>query len=148
MKIKITLFLIALSLVSLVLPVPSNAQAQILNLKWRAGMAETGTEHRVGERYSLPTQGLPMAGYVATQVAQVGTVTAVVMPTLNATTRAVMVGTNEGILNYGSSTVASGTDWPFTIASGSYETFPVSTTTPKIYFRGQISTCTVRFMEK
>lgn len=130
------------------LPVILHAQVPQYLLKWRKGMDEAGTEVRVGERYPLPTQNMPLAAFTATQTFDVGTSAAKLIPTLAATTRAILVGSTVGDVNFGNANVPTGTGFPFKIASGSYLEFPVSTTTPALYLRGQTATCPVFILEK
>jgi hypothetical protein len=139
--------LVALAIVVMLLPVSASAQSALV-LKWRIGMSETGSEVRIGERYPLPVQTLPMSGYVATQTFDVGTTVAKQIPTLATNTRSIMIGSTVGVLNYGNVNVPSGTGYPFTIASGSWIEIPVATRTPAIYLRGQAASCPTFILEK
>jgi hypothetical protein len=148
MKISLKQILVVLAIVAMVLPVAAPADAQSLILKWRLGLNEDGAEVRIGERYPMPVQTLPMVGYVATQTFDVGTSTAKLIPTLATNTRSIMIGSTVGVLNYGNANVPNGTGYPFTIASGSWIEITVATRTPAIYLRGQAATCPTFILEK
>lgn len=124
----------------------SCAQAQQAIVKWREGQAEEGTERRIGFRYPVPTQEQSLIGFVASSSIEVGTTVAVKCPTLQVTTRVLLVGTLNDALNWGNSSVPAAT-YPFSIASGSYKAFNVATTTPNLYFRGQVASATVHLLE-
>ncbi|HOT30136.1 MAG TPA: hypothetical protein PLU72_18305 [Candidatus Ozemobacteraceae bacterium] len=139
--------LLILALVAMILmpAVPASAQASIV--KWRDGIDNAGAEHRIGHRYPLPIQELPFNEFLATGSQTVGTSAAVLLAVTSTDTRAVDVGAIGGVVNWGDATVPDGTAWPFTIASGSYHRFIIGSSTPKLYFRGQIATTTLHRLE-
>ena len=142
---KLKQILVVLAILAMVLPVPADAQSLIL--KWRHGMAEDGIETRVGERYPLPVQALPMTAFTASSSFTVATATAVIVPTLATTTRRILVGTASGTINFGAAGVPTGTDWPFKIVAGTPREFIVATMTPPIYLRMQYGDATVYVLE-
>jgi len=140
------LFLCALMALVLIAPArPASAAAD--PAKWRDGIDNAGAENRTGFRYPLPTQELPFNEFLATGSQTVGTSAAVLLTVTATDTRAVNVGSVGGVVNYGDATVPDGTAWPFTIASGSFHTFVIGTSTPKIYLRPQTATATLHRQE-
>lgn len=121
--------------------------AQEAIIKWRAGQDATGAEHRIGHRYPLPVQEQAIEDITATSSVEIGTTVAVKCPTLHANTRVLLVGTIGDALNFGDSTVPTGANYPFAIASGSYKAYNVTTTTPDLYFRGATASATVHFLQ-
>lgn len=134
--------ILVLALVAMILIPAVQATAQDPAL-WRDGIDNAGAEHRTGFRYPLPTQELPFNEFLATGSQTVGTSAAVLLSVTATDTRAVNVGSVGGVVNWGDATVPDGTAWPFTIASGSFRTFVIGTSTPKIYLRPQVATTTL-----
>jgi len=112
-------------------------------VKHREGAQETGVERRIGYQYPLPTIELPFYSVLATGSQTIGTSTATLLDTLATYTRFVHVGVTGGGCNFGDSTIPEGTDWPFTIASGTYKVFPIGSQTFSLYFRMQTATGTL-----
>lgn len=131
----------------ILLAIASTAMALDAIVKWREGQAADGTTRRIGFRYPMPVQEQSIEAVQATSTAEIGTTLAVKCPTLSTNTRHVYVGTINGALNFGDSTVPTGAAYPFSIASGSYKVFNVATSTPDFYFRGATASATVHFME-
>lgn len=124
-----------------------SAQAQEAIVKWREGQDAAGAERRIGFRYPLPVQEQSFEAFQATATAEIGTTVAVKCPTLDADTRVLLVGTIGNPLNWGNSDVPTGAAYPFSIASGSFRLYNVSTSTPDLYFRTQTASATVYFYE-
>jgi hypothetical protein len=124
-----------------------SAQAQEVIVKWREGQAATGSEQRIGFRYPLPVQEQSFEAFQATTTVEIGTTVAVKCPTLAANTRVLIVGTIGSVLNWGNDDVPTGAAYPFSIASGSFRLYNVSTSTPDLYFRSQTASATVYFYE-
>jgi hypothetical protein len=138
-----------ISLILLLFAIPAS-EAQVANLiKVRSGDADT-TAVTVGYQYPMPTQEIPFNSFltVATPSFMVSSESAKVIGTLPAGTRVITVGTVGGALCFGGSSVATGTEYPFAIASGSFRDFNVSTTTPAIYVIGQLGTVTVHLLAR
>lgn len=127
--------------------VAMSAQAQEVIVKWREGQAATGSEQRIGFRYPLPVQEQSFEAFQATATVEIGTSTAVVCPALATNTRVLLVGTTGSVLNWGNEDVPTGAAYPFSIASGSYRLYNVSTSTPDLHFRAQTASATVYFYE-
>jgi hypothetical protein len=105
-----------------------------------------GSNRKNGYSYPLPTQNMPVNAFNGSQSFVIGT-SAVLIPTLQTGTRAIMVGATGGAINYGAANVPTGSS-PFKISDDTYVEFSVTTTTPVLYLRAQVASVTVKILEK
>jgi hypothetical protein len=98
-----------------------------------------GTTQRIGYTYPLPTAEVPLVSFsrLATQTLSVAT-TAVALPVLTdlddptRVLRMLQIGAIGGAANLDNASVTTDVT-PFTIASGSYQTFPIGSNTLSVY---------------